>query len=249
VLFRSVIEHLQARSNLDADDISVIVRDGCVTLEGRVGTDDEVQVAGEVLDDLLGLENISNNLIVDPLRRGETPFAASEPALEPVIGADVASVAVDEAMIAAEDIAVAVITPDDLAAEEAAITEEAAIAEEEVQSATNGSPADGSGVVARTTDIAADAADAAISAVKEPLIAPDDTATVQGEMAAVVTETEDSPGDLELLQQSDTAEHLATDSDDEVGSTHDPIRAIRDAEPYSPPEGPVGDGYGSREDH
>jgi hypothetical protein len=211
-----IIEQLQARSNLDADDIEVIVRHGCVTLEGRVGTDDEVQVAGEVLDDLLGLEDFSNNLVVDPLRRGENPDPAEVPAYEPVIGVDPGGLAVDETMIAAEDAAATIITADDLAAEERAIL-----------------------------------ADSAISAMNEPLIAPDDTAVVEGEIAAVSTATEDSSGDLTLLelQQSDTAEHLVSDLDDEAGGTHDPIRAIRDGEPYSPPEGPVGDGYGSRENH
>ncbi|MDR0786945.1 MAG: BON domain-containing protein [Gemmatimonadota bacterium] len=137
-----IVEHLQDQSNLDVNDIQVTVQDGWVTLEGRVGTDDEVQVAGEVLDDLLGLEDYSNNLMVDPLRRGHNSPTQTE----------------------------------------------------------------------------------------NPLNA------------------EDSLGGSDL-QQSDTAEHLIEDLQSETRGTHDPIRAIRDATSWSPPDEPMGDGYGSREDH
>jgi hypothetical protein len=140
-----VIEHLREQTNLDADQIDVIVRAGRVTLEGRVGTDDEYQVAGETVDDLLGIDDYSNNLLVDPLYRGHEPVAADESAVVP-----------------------------------------------------------GSG--------------------------------------------EDDLGGSDL-QQSDTAEHLVEDIESETLGTHDTIRAIRDASAYSPPDNPVGDGYGSRENH
>lgn len=140
-----VIEHLREQVNLDADQIDVIVRAGRVTLEGRVGTDDEFQVAGETVDDVLGLDDYSNNLVVDPLYRGLEPIAADESAIVPGAG-------------------------------------------------------------------------------------------------------EDDLGGFDL-QQSDTAEHLVEDIESETLGTHDTIRAIRDASSYSPPDNPVGDGYGSREDH
>ncbi len=140
-----VMEHLRERTNLDVDDMDVAVRDGMVTLTGRVGTDAEVEVAGEILDDVLGLDRYSNDLVVDELRRGITPLD-------------------DDALMAA--------------------------------------PGGG----------------------------------------------EDQLGGSDL-QQSDTAEHLVEDLDSETLGTHDMGRAIRDAAPYSPPDGPVGDGYGSREDH
>jgi hypothetical protein len=75
-----VMEHLREQPNLDADWIDVTVREGLVTLSGRVGTDAEVQVAGAVLDDVLGLEGFSNELVVDELHRGETPEGADEAA-------------------------------------------------------------------------------------------------------------------------------------------------------------------------
>ena len=71
-----VLEHLREYPNIDPDDIQVVVHDGRVTLSGRVGTDAEVQVATAVLDDVLGLDDFSNELVVDELRRGDAPEAA-----------------------------------------------------------------------------------------------------------------------------------------------------------------------------
>jgi hypothetical protein len=73
-----IVEHLREYPNLDAGWIDVDVRDGFVTLSGRVGTDSEVQVAESVLDDVLGLDNYSNELVVDELHRGELSEAADE---------------------------------------------------------------------------------------------------------------------------------------------------------------------------
>jgi hypothetical protein len=140
-----VIEHMREQPNLDVDDIDIVVRGGLVTLSGRVGTDAEVLVAGEVLDDVLGIDNYSNELVVDPARRGDSPVAADD---------EVASL---------------------------------------------------------------DSANDELGGVNS--------------------------------QQSDTAEHLVEDLESETRGTHDTGRAIRDATPYEPPDGPVGDGYGSREDH
>ncbi len=73
-----VIEQLKEYPNLDADWIDVEVKAGLVTLSGRVGTDAEVQVAESVLDDVIGLENYENQLVVDELHRGDNPEAADE---------------------------------------------------------------------------------------------------------------------------------------------------------------------------
>lgn len=140
-----VLEHLREYPNIDPDDVDVEVHDGSVKLTGRVGTDAEVQVATEVLDDVLGLENFTNELVVDELRRGDVPE-----------GADAAS--------------------------------------------------------------------------------------------AQNREIDSQLGDP-LSQQSDTAEHLQEDLDSETYGTHDMGKAVRDGASYSPPDRPVGDGYGSREDH
>src|SRR5690606_11267413 len=73
-----VVEQLREYPNLDADLIDVVVRDGLVTLSGRVGTDAEVQVATAVVGDVLGIVRLSNELVVDEVQRGELSPAADE---------------------------------------------------------------------------------------------------------------------------------------------------------------------------
>jgi hypothetical protein len=75
-----VVEHLREYPNLVADALEVTVRNGHVTLGGRVGTDAEVQVAEAVLDDVLGIESYTNDLVVDESRRYELPDAADDAA-------------------------------------------------------------------------------------------------------------------------------------------------------------------------
>lgn len=140
-----VVEHLRDSSNLDADDIDVAVSEGIVTLSGRVGTDSEVQVAGAIVDDLLGLDRFANELVVDELRRGDVPPGA-----------------------------------DDAAQWEA--------------------------------------------------------------------EKDDRLGGG-ASQQTDTADHLVEDLESETHGTQDMGEAIRDGASYTPPDEPISDGYGSREDH
>lgn len=73
-----VMEQLREYPNLDAEWIDVDVKEGIVTLSGRVGTDAEVQVAESVLDDVIGLDTYDNQLSVDELHRGDNPEAADE---------------------------------------------------------------------------------------------------------------------------------------------------------------------------
>src|SRR5262245_43409377 len=69
-----VRSHLAAHHGLDADYITVLVQDGAVILEGRVGTDYERRVAGHVLTDVLGLTNVRNDLVVQAIHRAESPL-------------------------------------------------------------------------------------------------------------------------------------------------------------------------------
>ena len=69
-----VRSHLRAHNGLDVDYITVQVRDGAVTLEGRVGTDYERRVAEHVLTDTLGLTRVSNALVVQAIHRAESPM-------------------------------------------------------------------------------------------------------------------------------------------------------------------------------
>jgi hypothetical protein len=73
-----VREHLEASTALDIDDITVRVEDGQVILEGRVGDAGEEQVAEHVLTDVLGITNFQNNLVVDQIRRAESPEAIDD---------------------------------------------------------------------------------------------------------------------------------------------------------------------------
>ena len=66
-------QHLSANNSIDVDDIVVTAFEGSVHLAGRVGTEQEVRIAERVLTDGLGIENVVNELVVDPLRRAESP--------------------------------------------------------------------------------------------------------------------------------------------------------------------------------
>lgn len=140
-----ILQELRDQPNLDAETIEVIVEDGRVKLEGRVGTDAEASVAANVVTDLFGPESFSNDLVVDEVRRGQRAEGADEAAME----------------------------------------------EDELESQI-------------------------------------------------------SPG---KLQQSDTAEHLQEDLEEETWGTHDMQTAVRNGTVYTPPDHPAPDGYDSREDH
>lgn len=77
-LYDLVLQQLGEHPEVDADNIEVRVRDGAVTLAGRVGSDTEASVAEHVLTGLLGLEDVTSELVVDALRRGQMPEAADD---------------------------------------------------------------------------------------------------------------------------------------------------------------------------
>ena len=73
-----VRSHLRDHNGVDPDDISVRVQDGAVVLEGRVGTEGERRIAEHVLTDVVGIATVQNNLVVDSLRRAESPVDVEE---------------------------------------------------------------------------------------------------------------------------------------------------------------------------
>ncbi|HEV2641522.1 MAG TPA: BON domain-containing protein [Candidatus Elarobacter sp.] len=77
-LKRLVRETLRDNRSIDPLDINVHVREGKVILSGRVGTDAEKRIAERVVGDRIGLVNVESQLVVDPLRRAESPEAADE---------------------------------------------------------------------------------------------------------------------------------------------------------------------------
>ncbi|MEP6731276.1 MAG: BON domain-containing protein [bacterium] len=73
-----VREQLAEQPTLDIDDITVLVAAGQVTLSGRVGTEGERRIAEHVLTDVLGIMDFLNDLVIDPVRRAESPMAIDE---------------------------------------------------------------------------------------------------------------------------------------------------------------------------
>ena len=103
-----VREHLTANNFVDVDDISVRIRDRVVYLSGRVGTEGETRVAERLVTDLLGYPDVQNELVVDPIRRAESPMdvedhLASEEAHEGLQLGDVPPQDTDEVVQARGD--------------------------------------------------------------------------------------------------------------------------------------------------
>jgi hypothetical protein len=76
-LRRLVRQELESVETVDADNILVTVRDGLVTLNGRVGTESERRVAERVVTDLIGAQ-VRNHLVLDEIRRDEEPEAIDD---------------------------------------------------------------------------------------------------------------------------------------------------------------------------
>lgn len=77
-LRRLVRDRLREHRGLDPADITVDVHDRVVELSGRVGTEGERRVAERVVTDVIGLPLVRNDLVVDSLRRAESPEAADD---------------------------------------------------------------------------------------------------------------------------------------------------------------------------
>src|SRR5215210_3131366 len=73
-----VREQLAAHNGLDIDDIVVSVQDGAIALSGRVGTEGERRIADHILTDVLGVQTFANDLVVDSIRRAESPIDIDE---------------------------------------------------------------------------------------------------------------------------------------------------------------------------
>ena len=73
-----VRDRLEEQLAFDPADVHVAVRGGVVTLSGRVGTGEELRIVEHVVTDLIGIKEVNNNLVVDPLVRAESPAAIDE---------------------------------------------------------------------------------------------------------------------------------------------------------------------------
>lgn len=67
-----VRERIAEHAGLDPDDITVRVEGAQVVLEGRVGTDGERRIAEHVVTDVVGIVDVRNDIVVDPIRRAES---------------------------------------------------------------------------------------------------------------------------------------------------------------------------------
>jgi hypothetical protein len=72
-LRRYVMTELKDQNAFDADDIDLSVRNGAVTVSGRVGTEEELRIIDHVLTDVIGLTDVTNELVVDENRRAVSP--------------------------------------------------------------------------------------------------------------------------------------------------------------------------------
>lgn len=77
-LLRHVRAELASQNGFDADDLEVSVAGGAVTVSGRVGTEAELRIVDHVLTDVIGISDVTNNLVVDELRRATSPEAIDE---------------------------------------------------------------------------------------------------------------------------------------------------------------------------
>jgi hypothetical protein len=73
-----VRDEFDAQLAFDPDDVDVSVASGVVRLSGRVGTEEELRIVERVATDVVGLERLKSELVVDPIRRAESPEAIDE---------------------------------------------------------------------------------------------------------------------------------------------------------------------------
>ncbi|MEO5590348.1 MAG: BON domain-containing protein [Gemmatimonadaceae bacterium] len=71
-------EELTKQKAIDVRDVTIEVKDGAVTISGRVGTESELRIADHVMTDVISVPNFDNQLVVDELRRAESPEAIDD---------------------------------------------------------------------------------------------------------------------------------------------------------------------------
>jgi hypothetical protein len=69
---------LAEHDGIDADRVEVTATGSGIRVAGRVGTEAEYQSIEHVLTDVLGITDVDNELMVDPLTRAEHADAADE---------------------------------------------------------------------------------------------------------------------------------------------------------------------------
>jgi hypothetical protein len=77
-LKRYILDEFRSQNAFDVDDIDVWVNDGFVRLSGRVGTEAELRIIDHVMSDVISVPNFDNQIVIDELRRAQSPEAIDE---------------------------------------------------------------------------------------------------------------------------------------------------------------------------
>lgn len=77
-----VLQELAEYPDIDADLVEVNVDGGQVRLSGRVGTEQEVQTVEQVVTDVLGIQDVRNELVIFDAVRGQRSEAADDALVE-----------------------------------------------------------------------------------------------------------------------------------------------------------------------
>jgi len=73
-----IVDTFDQQVAFDPNDVEIAVRSGVVNLSGRVGTDEELRIIERTVTDIVGVKNVQSGLVVDPIRRAESPEAIDE---------------------------------------------------------------------------------------------------------------------------------------------------------------------------
>ncbi len=77
-LRRVIRSRLDEQVAFDPADVDVEVNRGVVRLSGRVGTESELRVVEHLVTDVLGITSVENDLVIDSIRRAESPQAIDD---------------------------------------------------------------------------------------------------------------------------------------------------------------------------
>lgn len=66
-----ILQELEQIPEVDVELLDVEVTDGKVTVSGRVGTEEEIQAVEQLVSDVLGIADLTSDMVVDELVRGE----------------------------------------------------------------------------------------------------------------------------------------------------------------------------------
>jgi len=73
-----IVDTFDQQVAFDPNDVEIAVRSGVVSLSGRVGTDEELRIIERTVTDIVGLKKVRSALVVDPIRRAESPEPIDE---------------------------------------------------------------------------------------------------------------------------------------------------------------------------